>query len=213
MNRLCPICRTPFVKKNGLYYCESCSMYAEPMISSPSYSDDYVLHYKLYAKTVLSQRICEARWRFVESQISLEDKILLDFGCGADTFVEYRKRQKITFPKMFSYDPYFKVDHSFIDHKIDVLTLWDSLEHMPRLDMVLSLNADHVFLVVPIVDDVKDITVWKHYVPHEHLWYFSTFALNKMFNLWKYKMLVRANIEGHLRSPDIVSFYFVRKTP
>jgi hypothetical protein len=213
MNRLCPICKRPFVKQDGLLYCAECRFYAKPDLSSPSYSDDYILHYKLYEKTPRSWEICKERWRFIEVNIDLENKVLLDFGCGAGTFVKHRKNQKISYPKTYAYDPYFNVDHSFVEDEIDIVTFWDSLEHMGRLSIIPLLNAEHIFLCLPIIDDVQDITVWKHFVPHEHLWYFSTQALHKLFSAWKYEMIVRASIEGHLRSPDIISFYFRRKTP
>jgi hypothetical protein len=220
MNRLCPICKNEFswfsnviYEKDLIFYCKECSFYAKPEMSSPSYSDDYLLHYKLYERTILSARICQARWSFIEENVDLNNKTLVDFGCGSRVFTKYRMKRGFTKPDMFNYDPYFCKDHTFLDREIDIMTLWDSLEHVSRLEMIPLIGADDIFLCLPVTDGlngVDSIFSWKHYVPNEHLWYFSTTALKKLFKRWGYSFVKFQSVEGHLRSSDILSFYFKR---
>ncbi len=205
MNRICPICNKPFVRVDGLYLCKDDELYADPKMTSASYQDDYLLHYKLYARTQKSNDICQARWDFLAHNIPFAGKTLLDYGCGADAFNTWW-RQK--YPKLYSYDPYFKLDHSFLNVDIDILTFWDSLEHMSRLGIVPLINAKHIFISLPVVDDVKDITTWKHFVPHEHLWYFTTKALTRLFEGWEYELVETSIFETMFRSQGIKSFYF-----
>lgn len=207
MNRICPICSKPFVKIDGLYACEDDELYADPKITSYSYSDDYLLHYKLYAKTKKSNDICQARWEFLARNVSFIDKILLDFGCGASAFGDWWQQE---FPGIFSYDPYFRPDHSFLEVDIDIITLWDSLEHMSRLDILPLIGAKYIFISLPVVDNVRDITTWKHFVPHEHLWYFTTKALERLFEKWGYELVEQSDFECLLRSQGIKSFFFAK---
>jgi len=205
MNRICPICNKPFVRVNGLYACEDDELYADPKISSFSYTDDYLLHYKLYARTQKSDDICRARWEFLCRNVSFIDKNLLDYGCGAGAFAAWWKQD---FPKIYKYDPYFHPDDSFLDVDIHIMTLWDSLEHVSRLDLLSLIGAKHIFISLPVIDDIKDITTWKHFVPHEHLWYFSTKSLTRLFEKWEYELVETSIFETMYRSPGIKSFYF-----
>jgi hypothetical protein len=187
--------------------CQEDGLWADPKVSSFSYSDDYLLHYQLYARTKKSDDICRARWAFVASHIALIDKNLLDYGCGAGTFGMWWKEDC---PDIYMYDSYFRLDHSFLDVDIDIVTLWDSFEHISRLDMLPLIGAKYIFMSLPIVDDVIDIVTWKHFVPHEHLWYFTTKALTRLFRKWGYKLVETSDFESLLRSPDIKSFFFTK---
>ena len=209
MNLLCPICEKPFVKTNGMYVCEDDKLYADPKVTSFSYSDDYVLRYKLLKRTKKSAEICEARWEFLARNVSFIDKSLLDYGCGAGAFSDWWEQE---YPRIFKYDPYFKLDHSFLNVDIDIITLWDSLEHISKLDIISLINAKYIFLSLPVVDDVENITSWKHYAPYEHLWYFTTEALTKLFERWKYELMEISTFETMYRSPDIKSYFFVNSS-
>jgi len=209
MNLLCPICEKPFIKVNGMYVCEQDGLYADPKVTSFSYSDDYILRYELLKKIKKSDEICRARWEFLARNVSFVAKNLLDYGCGASAFSDWWREK---YPKIFKYDPYFFRNHSFLDVDIDIMTLWDSLEHISKLDILPLINAKHVFMTLPVIDDVKDITMWKHYAPYEHLWYFTTDALTKLFGGWGYKLMETSTFEAKYRSPGIKSFYFVNSS-
>jgi len=205
--RLCPICNEPLERYGEIYRCRDCFLFADPR-QLMGYGDDYLLHYKLYReKTELSGLIKRARWAFVHQYTPTRRLVLLDYGCGARAFGDANESNLI---RVFNYDPYFYRDHGFLKADIDVLTMWDSLEHMSRLDIVPLIGAEWIFLSLPIVDDVEDIFTWKHFVPGEHIWYFSEKALELLFRKWGYRMLIRQDIEAELRSKDVASFCFIK---
>lgn len=56
---------------------------------------------------------------------------------------------------------------------VDVMTFWDSIEHIPDPDYYLKRAGSWVFLSTPIYKGADDCLASKHYKPGEHLWYFS----------------------------------------
>ena len=205
--RLCPICGRLLQPYGEIFRCRNCHLFAD-LRQPVRYDDDYLLHYKLYReKTELSGLLQKARWDFVRRYTPTQRLVLLDYGCGARAFGDANESGLI---RVFNYDPHFYKDHGFLKADVDVLTMWDSLEHMSRLDIVPLIGAEWVFLSLPIVDEVEDIFTWKHYVPREHIWYFSENALRLLFRKWGYRMLVRQDIEAELRSKDIASFCFMK---
>jgi len=142
----------------------------------------------------------------------LDHGVLLDFGCGARAF---QKHWEATSGgediRIYSYDPYFYPNHNFLkEEKINAITFWDSFEHISRLSIIPEFKADYLILTLPIIDRVSDIFTWKHYVPYEHTWLFSTKALQNLLHKWGYHLIEHSNLEADLRSPDVHSFCFNR---
>lgn len=213
MNRLCPVCEKPLVDIWAFPKCESCNLKMDPTFSDGIYEDEYLLHYELYEQTDFSKILMKERLQFIENTMELlSGKSLLDYGCGADTF---KKVMNDIYPSMhvFSYDPFFKKDHNFLEHLItfdffDIVTFWDSFEHIRRLEIVPLLKGKYIFMTIPIIDNIKSIYKWKHYVPGEHVWYFSTSVLVKLFEKWNYKLITQSDFEEKLRSKGLKSFCF-----
>jgi len=203
MNRLCPICdKTMISLDSGLMNCQDDDLYASMEGNSSVYDDVYLLHYKLYARTKFSEDLQKARWDLVRK--FLMDGTILDFGCGAGAFGALKPDGF----EIYQYDPYFRKDHSFLGAHLDGITFWDSLEHMQRLEMIPLLEAEYIFVGLPITDGIANITNWKHFHPHEHIWYFSKKALVRLFNRWGYSMVDFQNFETALGRVDIISFIF-----
>lgn len=60
-----------------------------------------------------------------------------------------------------------------LEEMYDVVTFWDSLEHIRDPRWALR-SAAHVALVsVPIFSGVEHVLASKHYKPNEHLWYWT----------------------------------------
>lgn len=207
MNLLCPICDKPLKEAFKFFRCDEDHLYLDPRLGV--YGDDYLVLYKLRARTDVGEKIYDARWSFIEKHVqSLSAKTLLDFGCGSNGFSRSANKCRCT----YSYDPICQPDHDFLQNRIDVLTLWDSIEHMGLLETIPLIGAEYIFVTVPIIDDVSDILQWKHYKPYEHIWYFSSKAIVKLFKKWNYRLVERCDIEAKLRSKDIASFCFVNLT-
>ena len=66
----------------------------------------------------------------------------------------------------------------------DVVTFFDSIEHIPDLNVIRDLGRRAHTIVVSIPRKPSYFPCdldWKHYRPGEHLHYFSTFSLQKLF--------------------------------
>jgi len=206
MNTLCPICDRvlkSYDYGNTLYFCHRCNLF---MCSEAvhGYDGNYELHYKLYERTEFSKKLNLARWKFVNKH---DPCTVLDFGCGSASFAKQSPKNI----RCYSYDPFFKKDYTFLERpEFDVVTFWDSLEHMTRIQLVPLLNAKEVCLSVPITDDVHNIISWKHFRPGEHVWYFSDEALKKLFQRWEYAFIERDDFEVRLGRDSILSYRFVK---
>lgn len=212
MNRLCPICDNSLVHSIEIPMCPKCNLMMDPTPSDGTYGDEYLLHYKLYEQTDFSKVLMNERWLFMLSNLEGLPFSLLDYGCGANTFINSIKANCFD-ADIYSYDPFLHKDQSFLNYlktykTFDVVTFWDSFEHIRRLEIVPLLRGKHIFLTLPIIDNVKSIYRWKHYVPGEHVWYFSTSALIGLFEKWNYKLIAQSDFEEKLRSKGIRSFCF-----
>lgn len=211
MNNLCIICNQPFdtittVGGITLNHCKLDNLYMCPSASEPfNYGPNYELHYHLYAQTEFAKKLHTERWNFVVK--NAEPVSVLDFGCGVATFGEYAPNGV----KMFSYDPYFKRDFSFVwNDGVDVVTFWDSLEHMRRIQLVPLLKTKYIAVSTPTLKNGKNILDWKHFRPDEHVWYFNREAIVKLFAKWGYKLVDESDFEIGLGREDIWSFCFKR---
>lgn len=215
MNNLCPICGEIYDfsqfggMRDELYYCSTDKLYMCPRASMPDvYRGNYYLHYLLYSRTPFSETLNKARWQFVVNEAQSHPKILLDFGCGAGAFEKY----PLNGVKVYSYDPYFNPSLSFtLASKIDVITFWDSLEHMRRIDLIPLLGAEHLVMSLPILEDVEKVISWRHFRPDEHVWCFTEIALIRLMSKFGYELKAKSDFEIKLGRHDIWSYVFKRK--
>jgi hypothetical protein len=86
--------------------------------------------------------------------------------------------------------------------KIQAITCWDSLEHIPEPEKLLAQIQQWLFVSLPIFKDEKDCLASKHYKPGEHIWYFTyegflAFCQAQGFALVEWNSLeVKAGREG-----------------
>lgn len=203
MNFLCPVCDELMSQESdSLFFCKHDALYLCNDCRSFDYGADYLLHYKLYGKTKFGKALNSKRWDFVLNSGLFGP--LLDFGCGSDSFIDAKPNGA----DVFSYDPYFKKDFSFLDTKLDIVTFWDSFEHMTRLGIAPLLNSRQIIMSIPILDEDTDLFSWKHYRPGEHIWYFSDNALVKLLKRWNYNLRSRSSFEIEMGREDVKSYCF-----
>jgi hypothetical protein len=205
MNFICPICdgKMSSVGQN-LIFCGYDNLYECIDRKEADYNADYLLHYKLYGRTTFGKALNKKRWSFVLN--NTQTNVLLDFGCGADSFSDLKPNGI----KVFSYDPYFKKDFSFLHASLDTVTFWDSFEHITRLGIVPLLGAKQIVMSIPIIYDGLDICSWKHFRPGEHIWYFSQKALIRLMQKWGYKIINSDDFESVMGREDIFSYCFLK---
>jgi len=75
--------------------------------------------------------------------------------------------------------------------RVESITCWDSLEHIPDIGALLSQVKQWVFCSIPIFENEAHCLKSKHYKPGEHIWYFThagfeSFMLGHGFKLYEY---------------------------
>lgn len=90
------------------------------------------------------------------------------------------------------------------DRSWDVVTFFDSLEHIPGLDFLGRLNARHIVVTVPWCHGelgLEWFQGWKHRRPGEHLHHFSPLTLMRTMQAYGFGSMVYSSIEDAIRVP------------
>lgn len=193
--------RPPSSGELGLSRCPSCGhVFQDPPTILVKYDADYVAKYRGY-----TDEMSYLRLGFLKAFAG--GGPLLDFGCGDGRFVKVARAG--------GFDAY-----GYDIHGVDVgvpmvgwdrigradwgvVTMFDSLEHVPDLHQVerAAARATRLIIATPCpptgFPDVRD---WKHYKPGEHLHYFSRASLRQLFV--SRKEVCHTNVEDAIRKPD-----------
>ena len=118
---------------------------------------------------------------------------ICDIGYGMGHFLSAIKK--------FGFKPYgidvhktdFGVSECDYDSNLDfdVVTMFDSLEHLKDPSLVCKLKSRLYIVTLPNTPTrIEDFPEWKHYRPGEHLHYFSKDSLELILNAKKRLLLV-----------------------
>lgn len=163
------------------------------------YDEKYHQKFLERANTEVGKKIYDTRWKLVEKYCHGQ-LTLLDYGCASGAFHKSSPNGFVT----FGYDINPHCGWSVLpDGKIDILTMWDSLEHVhDPVGLLLKLNPNWIFLSTPNLESVRgDIRQWRHYRPAEHLYYFDLYSLTEILEHCGYEVLEHNFDEGKLRDP------------
>lgn len=145
---------------------------------------------------------------------------ILDIGYGDGEFI----RQSID----RGYDAYGFDVHTekfnvptinYLAGNWDIVTMFDSFEHMHDINEPIKLRPRYFFITVPHVQEnmaENEFMAWRHYKPDEHLHYFTPVALKKFFAKNQYKCIENTNIEDIIRKSrkyniNTMTFVFRRR--
>jgi len=120
---------------------------------------------------------------------------LLDFGCGSGRFVQAARTQGWD---AWGYDVTTGAGRrSGLQGPWDVVTFFDSLEHLPDpAAMVSQLNAQVVMVSVPwchFPENSDWFSTWKHLRPGEHLHHWNDATLTAFFHKLGYWPLMQSS--------------------
>ena len=179
-------------------------------------SEDYISHTD--SKRNLFEKVYHVVRRFSLNRklnlingFSLNEKKLLDIGCGTGDFLEVAKRNSWTvcgiepnvqarrIANKKTGDAIFDTDElsELAPSSFDVITLWHVLEHLPNLEeyiqLLKKLLKTNGILVVAVpnyksydADYYKEH--WAAYDVPRHLWHFNKKSISKLF--WEVSMEV-----------------------
>ena len=173
-------------------------------------SEDYISH------TDSKRNLLEKVYHVVRN-ISLKRKLqlinsfnsdenyLLDIGCGTGDFLEIAQKnnwhvtgiepneQARQIANSKTSNSVFKIEHlnNLKENSFDVITLWHVLEHLPNLEMHISLFKKLLKANGSIVIAVPNYRsfdanyykeFWAAFDVPRHLWHFSNSSISKLFN-------------------------------
>ena len=97
----------------------------------------------------------------------------------------------------------------------DIVTMWDTLEHMqyPSLWLESASRGALLLVSVPIFKSLGDIRQSKHYRPGEHLYYWTHVGFVDWMALYGYRLIVCSGHEIKAGREQILAYAFVRDLP
>lgn len=177
-----------------------------PDYSSKTYSGIYDSQ-NYYNKNVPMSKL---RYSVLFNTIGMFDSVT-DFGYGNGAFMNFCKDQG---KKTYGYDiseysvpeGCTRLNH-WNDVSVDVMTFFDSLEHINERNLVpflKSLNTKYVCVSLPwchmeMGDDW--FHNWKHRKENEHIHHFDSYGLMSLLKESNYKIIYLNNDEDTIRTP------------
>jgi hypothetical protein len=173
------------------------------------YTGDYFAKYQLMDETPMGEALTDARVLLVDDHYQGED--IIDIGIGGGKFVILMMCSGFDVnPSAVRWlkdqgmyrDPYEK--------KVEVLTFWDSLEHIPDPIAIVRQARKWVFVSMPIYDNEAHCRQSKHFKPGEHLHYWTHSGLVDWFAQQGFILMAHNDEESRIGREGIKSYAFKR---
>lgn len=172
------------------------------------YTGDYFAKYQALDATPMGAALTKARCDFVAKHYEGQ---VVDIGIGGGRFV--------TEFGAAGYDvsaeavDWLKAQDKYFDpykHHTEAITCWDSLEHIPEPERLISMVGEWVFVSMPTYKNQRDCLASKHYKPGEHLHYWTERGFILWFARNGFACMDINDIESDLGREGITSFAFRR---
>lgn len=204
---VCPICGTFLYKLRRLFECLKCELVFDETPPDPLvYNESYLAEFKSRDNTEAGRRLTEIRLDMVWKLF--KEGHLLDFGPGGGRFLEESKRHFEA--HSLDINPNSNPTYSCIEEvqpeTYDVITFWDSLEHLENpLTMLMDARmvlkpGGMVFISTPNIWPTIDAISSHHYKPGEHVYYFNMVSLHKMLDLARFSPMFFNYDESEVRN-------------
>jgi hypothetical protein len=186
-----------------------------------NYDMDYQNSYNKLGE--LGPRMANLRLGYIIGAIGTTPSSIIDIGPGNGDFVRACKN---IIPSVYFHDTIKRDDLKGIKYadkpyklNVDVITFFDSIEHMSDLSFVKDIKAKIVVISVPSCNNPQDdkwFESWKHRKPDEHLHHFNADSLIRFMMSNGWYTLNMTNIEDTIRksssdTPNIITGVFYRK--
>lgn len=172
----------------------------------PVYSYDYSNYYN----KIPSKEMSSIRYRILKNHIT-DFKSVCDFGYGNGSFIEYcRDKGHVCYAHDVS--DYPAPDgvtrlESVKEQEFDVVTFFDSIEHIEDADLVSFLNnikSKYFVISLPWFHEFLGpewFSKWKHKKDNEHFHYFDMHGLVGLLNDVNCTVIHVGNEEDEIRKP------------
>lgn len=186
--------------------------YQADMTTSVPYDEAYFDKLKSYEGSEIAVKLNSGRVAFVNAWAG-QETFVLDIGIGCGEFIKSR-------PNTFGTDinpkaiEWLKRKGKWAESlwAFQAFTFWDVLEHVREPNQYFrQINiGSHVFVSMPIFDDLSRIRESKHYRPNEHYFYFTESGFIDWMAMYGFKLLETSDFESVAGREDILSFAFHR---
>lgn len=180
---------------------------AQPM----DYTGNYFANYQALDNTPMGAALTRARIELVGKFVA--PNTVLDIGIGGGRFVQESggygydvsaEAIKWLCTSRRHLDPYLP------GVNVPAITCWDSLEHIPDPERLLSRVQRWLFVSMPIYTGLADVLQSKHYKPGEHLHYWTFEGFVNWCERQGFKLMECNHAETELGREGITSFAFKR---
>lgn len=175
------------------------------------YDKAYWERYVRYRSDPIADPLMKSRSELVERLYG--DGTVVDIGIGSGHFIDARQAST------FGYDVNPIAIRWLLDRDLwwdpyvrdpEVVTCWDSLEHMARPEALARCVKSMIFLSIPIFLNQDHVRRSKHYRPDEHFWYFTRDGLIEWMTRYGFRLVGENQMETDLGREDIGTFVFKR---
>lgn len=193
--------------------------YQLDMSKKIAYDAAYHDHYKALEGSAVANALNHARCAMLQRHAAPGASVL-DIGAGCGTFVRTARSWGFdangfdVIPKTVDYlkeiGAYAESAEGF-----DVVTFWDSLEHIDVPETVLKRIARGalVLVAIPVIEDLTRIRSWKHYKPSEHYYYFTRQGFLDWMAAYGFRVVEESTHEVDAGRESIGAFAFRRDLP
>lgn len=185
-----------------------------PVRDPGPYDQAYFDRYKGYEGTDVCLQLNQFRVDWVKRFVS-DDEFVIDFGCGAGTFITARGTHTAGYDINPSSQAWLHDNHRMsYPYREDVphMTAWDSLEHLhdPSIIVRRISVGGYLFASLPIFDDMAHVCTSKHFRPTEHFWYWTHQGFIDWVESLGFECLDHDDVEQKCGREDIHTFVFQR---
>jgi len=174
------------------------------------YDEEYTIEYNARQMGALNDELSYLRLGLLLGGINQSMVKLLDVGYGDGNFLS---KTKSIVKDCYGYDipPVFPLPQGVerVDNVTgayyDVVTFFNSLEHMPEIDFIKNIQCKYLMITTPWCHYFSDdwFETWKHRKPNEHIWHFNDETLTRFMNQSGYSVVHLSNVEDCLRGEKI----------
>ena len=168
------------------------------------YNENYISCYDDEKYKQATKQLMDIRCTLIREHLYCRGFELLDYGAGRGHFLDHLN-QTLSFRKSYYYEPSggFLFKETFPEwggEPVDVITLWDVLEHIPNIYKFVEDHKFRYYVVsVPNRPRLVELETWKHLKPNEHLHHFDEESLVKFFKHHGYKKVFTGFPEDQVR--------------
>jgi hypothetical protein len=183
------------------------------------YGDAYMIKVQAYEGNAIAKAVIAGRCEMLGRHLYPGHRVL-DFGAGTGEFVRTANAEGYAvkgFEVMKQAVARLKEQELYADnpHEFDAVCLWDTIEHMENPHLLLQgiRKGAHLFVSLPMFEDLNTIRLSKHYRPGEHLYYFTCQGFIDYMKLYGFRGVEASRHEIVAGRENIGAFAFVKDLP